>query len=133
MHFEEVVLCCDVGANRNQVDATKVGVAVILTWEVFAMLQGELRALLMPIPKKKANWLYQHELKPRCQPAGVGGGARKNNGFAGVEVQWVVLRGVVFPCQDYLLAADFAQRAWVAAHPGEEIFLVRLEEAPVTG
>jgi hypothetical protein len=38
MYFEEVVLCCDVGANRNQVDATKVGVAVILTWEVFAML-----------------------------------------------------------------------------------------------
>jgi hypothetical protein len=39
------------------------------------------------------------------------------------------VRGVVVLFQDYLLAADFAQRAWVAAHPGEEIFLVRLEGA----
>ena len=33
MHFEEVVLCCDVGVNMNQVGATKVGVAAILTCE----------------------------------------------------------------------------------------------------
>ena len=29
MHFEEVVLCCDVGVNRNQVDATKVGLVLL--------------------------------------------------------------------------------------------------------
>jgi hypothetical protein len=130
MHFFEVVLCGDVAVNRNQVDATKVGFAVVLTWEA-SHIEGRV-AVSIDADVQGEGKLYQHELKPCCQPA-LGEGARKNNGFAGVEVQWVVLRGVVFPCQDYLLAADFAQRAWVAAHPGEEIFLVRLEKAPVTG
>jgi hypothetical protein len=52
---------------------------------------------------------------------------------AGVEVQWVVVRGVVIPFQDYLLAADFEQRAWVASHPGGDMFFVRHEEAEITG
>ena len=63
----------------------------------------------------------------------VGEGARKNNGFAGVEVQWVVLLCVVMPMISWveLLAADFSQLAWVAFHPGEEIFFVLLEEDDV--
>ena len=34
MHFEEVRLCCDVVVYRDQVDTTKAGVAVVVTWEV---------------------------------------------------------------------------------------------------
>jgi hypothetical protein len=92
MHFEEVVLCCDVGVNRNQVDATSVGVAVRLTWEA-SHIRGRV-AVFIDADIQEVGKLYQHELKPRCLPA-VGEGARKNNGFAGVEVQWVVLRGGV--------------------------------------
>jgi hypothetical protein len=97
-------------------------------------MQGESRFLLTPaISKKQANCIIQHELKPRCLPA-VGEGARKDNDFAGVEVQWVaVLRGVVMPMIAWveLPAADFVQPAWVAFHPGEEIFSVLLDEADV--
>jgi hypothetical protein len=74
----------------------------------------------------------QHELKPCCQPA-LGEGARKNDGFAGVEEQWVVLLGVVMPFITSLIAADFAKLVWVRFHPAGDIFLPRLEEPVVTG
>ena len=63
----------------------------------------------------------------------VGEGTRKNNGFAGVEVQWVVLVCVVMPELAFLLAADFAKPAWVRFLPGEDIYFPRLEEPVVTG
>ena len=130
MHFEEVVLCCDGGVNRNQVGATKVGVAVIPTWER-GHISGRV-AVFIDADSQEEGKLYQLELKPRCLPA-VGGGARENNGLVSVEVHGVVLVCVVMPFQAFLLAADFAKRAWVEFHPGEEVSFVLREAAEVTG
>ena len=130
MHFLEADLCGDVGVDRNQVDATKVGFAVVLTWQV-GHIVGRV-AVVIDADAQVVGELYQLELKPCCQPA-IGEGASKNNGFAAVEPQWVVLRGVVMPFITNLLAADFAKLVWVRFHPVGDIFLPRLEEPVVTG
>ena len=128
MHFEEVILCCDVGVHRNQVDATKVGAAVILTCEA-GHISGRVAFLIDADSQIEGN-LYQLELKPCCLPA-VGEGARKNNDIVSVEVEGVVLGWVLMSWQAVLRAADFAKPPWILFLLAEENICVVLEDVEV--
>ena len=105
MHFEEVVLCCDVGVhrNRNQVDATKVGAAVILTCER-GHISGRVAGLIDADSQIEGN-LYQLELKPCCLPAVGEEVPGKTMALAlavSVEVEGVVLGWVLMSWQAVL-------------------------------